>query len=290
MSKTTEKFPETQRAVQLVGAGELKLTTEKPVLTPGPHEILIKIEAVGLCFSDLKLLNQFDKHARKSDVLGGIAPDELHKIQSYVPNDAPVVPGHEVVCRVVDVGSEVRQHKIGERCLVQADFRDLPTAGSNAAFGYNFDGGLQEYCIVDERVVVDSRGERLLMPVGEAKSASAVALVEPWACVEDSYVNRERQTIKAAGRLLVVRDDGATVHGLDGGYSPEGPPAEVVNITPDKAAAQEDESFDDIVYLGNDRATLEILNDKLAPRGIMNVVLDGKQIGAKVNIGVGRIH
>ena len=40
--------------------------------TPGPHEILVKVEAVGLCFSDLKLLKQFHDHVRKSEVVAGI--------------------------------------------------------------------------------------------------------------------------------------------------------------------------------------------------------------------------
>ena len=257
---------------------------------PGPHEILIKIEAVGLCFSDLKLLKQFDQHARKSAVISGISNDALKEIQSYVPGPAPVVPGHEVVCRIVDIGGQVEKHKVGERCLVQTDYRDLPTANSNAAFGYNFDGGLQEYCLVDERVVIDSKGERFLIPVGDEKSASAVALVEPWACVEDSYVNQERQYVKAGGRLLLVAEDEATIQSLDGAYSPEGPPGEVVRVDPGEVGQLADEAFDDIVYLGADRATIETLNDKLAPRGILNVVLAGKKIGEKVNIGVGRVH
>ena len=83
---------------------------------------------------------------------------------------------------------------------MQTDYRELPTANNNAAFGYNFEGGLQEYCIVDERVALDAKGERFLIPVGEEKSASAIALVEPWACVEGSYQNRERQAVKAGGR------------------------------------------------------------------------------------------
>ena len=59
-------LPKTQHAVQLVGPGELKLNTSKSVPTPRPHEILVKVEAVGLCFSDLKVLKQFDKHPRKT--------------------------------------------------------------------------------------------------------------------------------------------------------------------------------------------------------------------------------
>lgn len=290
MIKTEATLPETQHAVQLVGPGELRLNPAKAVTKPGPHEILIKIEAVGLCFSDLKLLKQFDQHARKSAVISGISNDALKEIQSYVPGPAPVVPGHEVVCRIVDIGGQVEKHKVGERCLVQTDYRDLPTANSNAAFGYNFDGGLQEYCLVDERVVIDSKGERFLIPVGDEKSASAVALVEPWACVEDSYVNQERQYVKAGGRLLLVAEDEATIQSLDGAYSPEGPPGEVVRVDPGEVGQLADEAFDDIVYLGADRATIETLNDKLAPRGILNVVLAGKKIGEKVNIGVGRVH
>src|SRR5262249_4076479 len=156
--------------------GELKLNRSKPVPAPGPHEILIKVEAVGLCFSDLKLLKQFHGHARKSEIVAGIERSVLAGMQSYLPGNAPVVPGHEVVCRIVAGGDQVQKHKVGERCLVQTDYRQLPTsAGSNAAFGYNFDGGLQEYTLVDERVVIAPNGERFLIPVGEERSASAIA-------------------------------------------------------------------------------------------------------------------
>ncbi len=86
--------PQTQHAVQLVGPSELKLNTAKPVPVPGAHEILAKIEAVGLCFSDLKLLKQFDQHARKTEIVGGIVPAVLGEMQSYQPGTRPTVPGH----------------------------------------------------------------------------------------------------------------------------------------------------------------------------------------------------
>lgn len=284
----TATFPATQYAVQLVGPGELKLNPAKAVTLPRPHEILIKVEACGLCFSDLKLLKQFSGHARKSEIIGGLSADVLSGIQSYVPNEKPVVPGHEVVCRIVAVGDKVKHHKVGERCLVQTDYRDLPTANSNAAFGYNFEGGLQEYCIVDERVAIDSKGERFLIPVSEEKSASAVALVEPWACVEDSYVNKERQGIKDGGKLLYVASEKISASQLP--KLPGGTPKTVVSITPAEVAAQPNEGYDDIIYFGADKATIELLSDKLAPRGIINIVLGGKKIGSKCNIGVGRVH
>lgn len=282
-------LPATQHAVQLIGPDQLALNTSKSVPTPGPHEILAQVEAVGLCFSDLKLLKQFDTHPRKSEVVNGINRELLASMQSYVPGDRPVVPGHEVVCRIVAVGDQVKHHEVGERCLVQTDYRQLPTAGSNSAFGYNFDGGLQEYTLMDERVVAPN-GQRFLIPVSEKKSASAVALVEPWACVEDSYVTPERQRIKPGGRLLVVQAEGSEAIGLDKSMSAEGGPAEVKTVSPAEVSNLSNESFDDIVYYGADKSTLDLLNDKLAAQGILNVVLGGERIGELVSVGVGRVH
>ena len=288
MKKTT--LPATQFAVQLVGPSQLTLNPAKAVSPPGPHQILAKVECVGLCFSDLKLLKQFDQHPRKSVVVKGLTSEALDEMPNYVPGAKPTVPGHEVTCRIVAVGSEVKHHKIGERCLVQTDYRDLPTAGSASAFGYNFEGALQEYVLMDERVVIDKSGERFLIPVNEQLAASAVALVEPWACVEDSYVNIERQAIKAGGRLLIVADNPATIQIASLPCEAGGKPAEVLRKTPAEAGSVANEYCDDIIYFGADKATLEILNDKLAARGIMNIVLGGRKIGASVNVGVGRVH
>jgi threonine dehydrogenase-like Zn-dependent dehydrogenase len=291
MATNISEIPKTQHAVQLIGPGELKLNRSKPVPTPGPHEILVKVEAVGLCFSDLKLLKQFHDHARKSEVIAGIEKTVLAGIQGYLPGNAPVVPGHEVVCRIVAIGNQVKMHRVGERCLVQTDYRQLPTAaGSNAAFGYNFDGGLQEYTLLDERVVIAPDGDRFLIPVGEERSASAIALVEPWACVEDSYVTVERNHIKAGGRLAVVVADGCEPTGVTESFSPASAPAIVGTFSPTEANSLPNESFDDIVYFGSDRATIEILNDKLAPGGIINLVLGGQRIGELASVGVGRVH
>jgi len=63
------EFPETQQAVQLTGPNELRFNPAKPVPKPGPHQLLCRVEAAGLCFSDLKLLKDFDRHARKSDMI-----------------------------------------------------------------------------------------------------------------------------------------------------------------------------------------------------------------------------
>src|SRR5512137_220906 len=119
------KLPATQHAIQLVGPGELRLAETKEVPAPGPHQVLARVEAVGLCFSDLKLLKQFSQHARKGEILEGLPREVLDEIPSYVPGNRPTVPGHEVVCTIVAVGERVRRHSVGERCLVQTDYRTL---------------------------------------------------------------------------------------------------------------------------------------------------------------------
>ena len=82
----------------------------------------------------------------------------------------------------------------------------MRTATSNAAFGYNFEGALQEYVLMDERIITAPNGESMLIPASENMSGSAIALAEPWACVEDAYVSKERTALKAGGRMLIVAD------------------------------------------------------------------------------------
>ena len=143
---TTTNIPERQFAVQLVGPGKLELNKSKEVFKPGPFQILAKIECVGLCFSDLKLLKQFSQHARKSEITGRTLTRRARGDPQLRPGDKPTVPGHEVTCRIVAIGDKVKHHRLGERCLVQTDYRGLPTANSNAAFGYNFEGALAGIC------------------------------------------------------------------------------------------------------------------------------------------------
>lgn len=299
----------TQYALQLVGPGQLSLNSHKEIFQPGPRQILIKVEAVGLCFSDLKLLKQFSAHPRKAEIVSGVERAVLDQCPSYVPGDKPTVPGHEVCCRIVAVGKDVTRFQVGERCLVQTDYRFLPTRGSNAAFGYSFEGGLQEYVLTDERINIEpASGERFLIPVPESLSASAVALVEPWACVEDAYAHVDRKTILRGGRLLVVADSGHQVVGLsEAAKASAGMPSVTAIVAEPSQRARieelgfpiqfldgtdslEHEGYDDIIYFGASKETIEALNDKLAAFGMINIVLGGRTIGRPVSVGVGRVH
>jgi threonine dehydrogenase-like Zn-dependent dehydrogenase len=299
-------IPETQHAIQFVGPGEILHNRAKPVPVPGPSQILVKMEACGICFSDTKLLHAWIDHPRKSEVRSGLPASVLAEIPSYTPGTIPTVPGHEAVGRIVAVGDAVRRHRLGERVLVQTDYRHLPTIVANAAFGYNFEGGLQEYVLLDERVIIEpDTGERFLLPVSEGPSASAIALVEPWACVEASYAYRERNHLLAGGRLLVVADAGHEIEGLVPLVEASAPASVTVSLAGAEEAPQlgavpvtrgaslDDppaQSFDDIVYFGADAARLERLQDMLAPRGVIDVVTGGAPIGRPVSLDVGRVH
>lgn len=60
---------------------------------PGPHEVLIRTAACGLCHSD------------------------LHFIEGAYPHPLPAVPGHEAAGIVEAVGSEVRTLKVGDAVI-----------------------------------------------------------------------------------------------------------------------------------------------------------------------------
>lgn len=270
----TTTIPSRQRAIQLVGPDQLAINESKPVFEPGPHQILARVEVVGLCFSDLKLLKQFDGHARKSEIAKGIDKSILAEMPHYVPGTKPTVPGHETVVRIEKVGGKVMRVKPGERYLVQTDYRWLPTNGSNSAFGYNFEGALQEYALFDERVITAPDGESMLIPAPEDLSASAIALCEPWACVEDAYVEKQRRTLKPGGKCLVVGEG----------------KVDATNATRGAPDALPEGQFDDVIYFGSDAAVVEKLFAKVAVNGLLVICQGGGTFGRPVNTAVGRVH
>ena len=291
--------------MQLVGPDELTLNKSKDVFRPGRHQILCRVEAVGLCFSDLKLLKQFSGHVRKSRIISGIDLDVLKEIPSYVPGQAPTVPGHEAVVRIAAVGPDVEDFKPGQRFLVQTDYRWLRTTGqSNAAFGYNFEGALQEYVLMDKRVITSPQGDSMLLPVGEELSSSAIALVEPWACVEDAYASTERACIKADGQMLVFADDKVADGVLKNLFDQYGKPGQITWIGSSapmdilgqavKKAANVSQlteaGYDDVIYFGSVSEVVEKLFSKIAVNGLLNIVLCGGKFDRDVVTMVGRVH
>ena len=94
MSTTTE----TMRASVMTGVESLQIE-ERPIPSPGPHEVLIEVAAVGVCGSDV----HYYRHGRIGD---------------FIVND-PMILGHEMSGRITAVGEGVDPGRIGERVAVE---------------------------------------------------------------------------------------------------------------------------------------------------------------------------
>jgi propanol-preferring alcohol dehydrogenase len=80
------------RAMVLSAPGTALVMEERAVPVPGAHEVLVRIEACGVCRTDLHIVD------------GELAQPRL-----------PLVPGHEIVGRVAAAGPGVTGFAVGER-------------------------------------------------------------------------------------------------------------------------------------------------------------------------------
>ncbi len=264
--KAEKPLPKDYIAWQLYGAGfenvgKNGMPARLSLRPPEDNEILLRVDALGLCQSDIKIINQGRSHAR-------LRGRDLAK--------DPTVLGHECAATVVGVGRQWKdKFQIGERYVVQAD---IYYQGLNYAFGYLIPGGLAQYTYLDERALAGDEGCYLL-PVRPETGYSESALSEPWACVEMSY-NVQERCAPGAGEQLIVADDAAPWRAL-------APNACVVprNLEGLDGAA----AFDDILL---PEPTPELVN-ALAPRlkrdGIMFLFGPPAEDGV-VTLDVGRIH
>lgn len=287
-----KNIPEKSVAVQLVAAERLELNRNKKVVEPEGRQILCRVLVVGLCFSDMKLLKQFSKHVRKSDVIEGVDPEVLDNLPTYVPNEKPAVPGHETVVEILAVGDQAEDFGVGERYVVQADWRWLKTRESNGAFGYNFEGGLQEYVLLDERLLKSPEGESMFLPIeNDSISLSALALVEPWACVEQSYQSVERRGMLAGGRLLIAEDsEDCAAAGISVPDDCNCGRLQWGELAADELKQKLDAEYDDIIYIGSNADHLETLFSATAKGCLVNVVTCGKRFEREVETPLGDVH
>jgi D-arabinose 1-dehydrogenase-like Zn-dependent alcohol dehydrogenase len=121
------------KAVQVPKAGADFEIVEREIPQPGPRQVRIRVQACGVCYSDV---------ITKEGLLPGI---------SY-----PRVPGHEVAGVIDEVGVGVQEWRKGERVGVgwhgQQDGTcpscrrgDFVTCANLKISGISFDGGYQEY-------------------------------------------------------------------------------------------------------------------------------------------------
>lgn len=171
------------RAAVYEGEGRL-VVRDVPDPIPAPDEVLIEVEACGVCGSDVQIINVPPGH----------------------PSTPPVVIGHEFVGWIRAAGSAVRDAAIGARVVVDPDPKcgacDPCRSGRPAncvnivALGVYRDGALARYVTTPANTVY---------PISADVSAEMAALVEPLACV----VNGTNRASIRPGESAVVFGAGA---------------------------------------------------------------------------------
>jgi propanol-preferring alcohol dehydrogenase len=142
------------RAMLFETAGKPLRMADLPIPEPGPGQLLIHVHACAVCRTDLHVVD------------GELTKPKL-----------PLIPGHEIVGTVEQLGDRVDRFKIGDRvgvpwlgwtcgeCAYCQSGRENLCDGAKFT-GYTLDGGYAEYTVADQR---------FCFPIPESYSAAEAA-------------------------------------------------------------------------------------------------------------------
>lgn len=167
------------KAAVFHGPGDLRVEKHAEPTIEAPDEVIIEVEACGVCGTDLQILNVPPGH----------------------PATPGVILGHEFCGRVVAVGPSVRDLPVGQRVVVDPDPKcgtchacrtGRPANCSNViALGSFADGALARFTKAPASSVY---------AIAETLPAPIAALIEPLACV----VNGTNRATPRPGESAVV--------------------------------------------------------------------------------------
>src|SRR5487761_2439450 len=147
-------IPKTMKAWVLDDPEQLRLV-EKPVPEPGSAEVLVRVDAIAVCATDIEII----KHGLPAIVDGGS------------PFNRNFTPGHEYMGTVVKLGPSVDEFQIGDRIAVEVHAgcgrcqrcrEGMYTSCLNYGFhakghranGFSTDGGFAEYAVNNVNTMV----------------------------------------------------------------------------------------------------------------------------------------
>lgn len=178
----------TYRSVEVTEPGGAITLTDRPVHEPGDGEVLVRVEACGVCHSD-------------SQIAAGHLPDTVF----------PVTPGHEVAGHIVAVGPGVLDWQIGDRVAVgwfgyycgscsRCRRGDFVHCTRSKVTGAGFPGGYAEMLLVHQS--------------GLARIPDALTAVEaaPLACAGVTMFNSLRHSGARPGDVVAVLGIGGLGH------------------------------------------------------------------------------
>lgn len=201
-------IPKTMKAIVAYAPGDYRLE-EVPTPTAGPGEIVIKVEACGICAGDIK-------------AYGG-APsfwgDETQP--AYIK--APMIPGHEFIGHVVELGEGVEGFEIGERVISEQIVPCWQCRFCNRGqywmcekhdlygFQNNVNGGMAEYMKFTK--------EAINFKVPQDLPMEKAILIEPYACSLHAVQRAQVQL----GDVVVIAGAGTLGLGMVGAAKMSGP-------------------------------------------------------------------
>lgn len=176
------------RVVQVKAAGEGLSLTERELREPGRGEVLVRVEACGVCHSDA------------FTVEGG-----------YPGIEYPRVPGHEIAGRIEAVGEDVVAWTVGQRVGVgwfggscghcdSCRRGDMISCASGQVPGIAYDGGYADHVVVPEDA---------LASIPDELSAEDAA---PLLCAGITTFNALRGSGSRAGDLVAILGVGGLGH------------------------------------------------------------------------------
>ncbi|RHZ54876.1 uncharacterized protein CDV56_103671 [Aspergillus thermomutatus] len=180
-------IPQVYKQAVFKFAGAPLVIEEAPLTPPSPNEILVKVEACGVCFSDV---------FAQSNVMGG---------------GFPIVPGHEIIGRVAAVGEHVSGWTVGDRIggawhgghdgTCKACRKGwYQMCDSQVVNGETKNGGYAEYCLLNPEAAV-----RVPSHVPAAKYA-------PILCAGVSVFNSLRHMNIPVGETVAIQALGGLGH------------------------------------------------------------------------------
>lgn len=276
----------------LENLGKDGLPIDVPLPTYGPDELLIRHDACGLCFSDIKVITQGQNHPR---------------IFKDMQTD-PVVLGHEVSMTVVGVGENLKDRfKVGDRLSMEPE---IFVKGRPQAYGYWYQGGLSQYSVIGPDFYQNDHGNNLIY-VRPENGYAEIGLAEPWACVVAAYTLKYRTGLKPGGTMWVIGAGDNRLYTISAGFDTASHPnhllltnvpepfagwlkkkaakyqIEVLEVA--DISAPPVEFVDDIVLLGADPDIIEKVSPHLDQFGVLAIMAQ-TPMPRKVNVDVGRVH
>ena len=296
----TSPYGEEQLAWPLYGAGLENLGIDgKPIKQEVPSykddELLMRIDAVSLCYTDVKEIDAGESHPR---------------LTGRNLKERPIIPGHEISFTVIGVGKDLqKEYKIGERFTIQPD---VWIDGKSRPFCFDLDGGYRQYAKVGREVLHGDAGNYLI-PVPDTMTYAAVAITEPWACVEAAYRMSYRTQLAKNGKLWVIGCEKTRAnYEIDELFSDDNLPTEIIysdipgyllsgikniaekndiNLTSKTVMEVKgaEEKFDDILVLDCDSATISLAGTCLNKKGTIAICKSARDENP-IKVDLGRLH